>query len=182
MKTILLIAFFGFLSQFGYGQPCQEVNLLDSRAKRDILKEYITSCRLKNYFIEDKGVVIIVTYQDDAGHVRWYLSALIDDRFLKNPPMHYTEIDNVICLVYPGNSSGMPAMQTTLTSELESCLSEVIGSRVYKYVSGPQYTYTTDENGKKEKWRVKHTNTGNAHNGLIIVFNKDGSYTKEIPA
>lgn len=182
MKTILLIAFFGFFSQVGYSQPCQEVNLLDSRAKRELLKEYVTSCRLKNYFIEDKGVVSIVTYQDAAGHVCWYLSALIDDRFLKNPPTQYTEIDNYICLVYQGNSSGMPVTQTAPASELESCLSDIIGSRVYKYVSGPQYTYTTDATGKKEKWRVKHTDTGNVHNGLIIIFNKDGSYTKEIPA
>lgn len=182
MKTMLLVVFFGFFSQVGYSQSCQEVNLLDSRTKRDLLKEYVNSCRQNNYFIEDKGVVSIVTYQDAAGHVCWYLSALIDDRFLKNPPTQYTQIDNDICLVYQGNSSGMPVTQTAHTSELESCLAELIGSRVYKYVSGPQYTYTTDENGKKEKWRVKHDSLGNVHNGLIIVFNKDGSYTKKIPA
>jgi hypothetical protein len=182
MKTILLIAFFGVFSRFGYSQSCQEVNLLDSPAKRELLKEYVNSCRQNNYFIEDKGVVSIVTYQDAAGHVCWYLSALIDDRFLKNPPTRYTWIDHEICLVYQGNSLGVPVTQTAHTSELDSCLSELIGSRVYKYVSGPQYIYTTDANGKKEKMRVSHQSGGNVHNGLIIVFNKDGSYTKKIPA
>lgn len=165
-----------------HAQVCQEVELFTTAQKRSLIREYINDCHQKHHFFEDKGVVQLVAYQNPQGLLCWYLSALVDNRYLAAPPQQYAWFDNDVALVYQGDKQGRVIAASKPSAELRACLTEVVGGRVYEYRKIPAYAYYTDSNGARKKTLIKHDATGNVHNELIIVFNGDGTITKKIPS
>lgn len=184
MRAFFLSAVLIVVYQAASAQACQEVTLFTNGQQKEIISDYIKTCYQNHYFFEDKGVVTITVYQDATGHNCWRLSALVDNRFLASPPKQYTWSNNDVILVYQGDSSGksITASSDQSKSALINCLTELVGSRVYTYASGPQYAYDTDAKGNKKRLLIKHDVGGNIHNELIIIFNSDGTFTKKIPA
>lgn len=184
MKAFLLSIIMVLFYHTSLAQVCQEINLFDNREKRELIRDYISNCYQNHHFFEDKGVVTVTVYQDPAGHTCWRLSALIDNRFFTLPPKQYAWNGNNVTLIYQGDSTGKPIIFTSGQDKasLINCMAELVGSRVYNYVSSPQYAYDIDNKGNKKKILIKHDTGGNIHNELIIIFNNDGTFTKKIPA
>ena len=180
MKHLLLLVL--LLKSSGlWAQACQPIELFKEPDKRALLLSYIAECHQKHHFIEDKGVVQLVRYTDPDGLPRWYLSALIDDRYQATPPAQYAQLNNDMILVYEGDSSGQLLPVAGDAAGRRECIREVVGGRVYHYSDEPSYTYVTNEKGEKEKIRVRTMSNGNLHHELIIRFNKDGTVSKFTP-
>ena len=170
-----------FAGHLASAQACTEVDLFNTAQKRALLQEYINDCRQKHYFFEDKGIVQLITYQDDKGHICWLVSSSVDNRFLASPAQQYAWLGNDVILIYPGDSKGNIVPISNPTDELKKCVSELVGGRVYDYQPKSQYAYYTDPNGIKKKTAVRHTVSGNVHNELIIEFD-NSTIIKKIPS
>ena len=171
---------FVFLALF-LGQACQQVEFDKQSENYSLLLNYINTCREKNFFFDDKGVVKLIICKNAEGLTEWHLSALIDDRYQSSPPEQYAFIKNDIVLIYSGNSNGeILPIQSDLIARNE-CIQEVLGSRVYKQTTGKQFVYSRDAQGIIKKIPVSYVSLGNSHNDLIIIFNKDKTITRLKP-
>ncbi|WP_223650331.1 hypothetical protein [Hymenobacter psoromatis] len=162
-------------------QVCQEVAVATNPQQRELLRDYLNNCRTGRYFVEDKGVVKLVVYQNDKGETCWYLRALIDDRYQAQPPAQYARYNNDVIVVYRGDSTSRIIPSVGNEAARRTCMDEVVGGRVYTYAPRPAYTVEVDEQGRSKKILITHLLGGNLHNDLIIIFHKDGTISKLIP-
>jgi hypothetical protein len=159
------------------------VQVAPDKAKRDLLRQFITDCHQEHYFFEDKGVVELIAYQDGRGRTAWYLSAIIDDRYRDNPPTAYSMLGNDIILVYQGDSLGNKLRTPALDmAPLVKCLELVIGPAVYQRPAIKERFVEETVGQKTTKYRVFTQSGGNLHHERRIIFNADGTYRIYMPA
>ncbi|MGI4835473.1 MAG: hypothetical protein ACRYFK_18630 [Janthinobacterium lividum] len=164
-----------------FAHACQPVNLITDAQKKGLLQDYIRECHRQHFFVEDKGAVKLIAYQDADGRPCWLLSAIVDDRYRTAPPASYTRFGNDVILVYQGDSNGNPLPIAGNLAEREACIREVLKGRLYHYTNEPQYTTTTDAQGNAKQVQITHVIGGNPHNDLLIKFNRDGTVSKFTP-
>ena len=162
---------------------CQQVSIATDQVKRDLLRQFITDCYQTHYFFEDKGLVELITYQDNKGRTAWYLSAIIDDRYRDNPPQTYSLLGNDIILVYQGDSLGNKLRApTAAVAPLMHCLELVIGPAVYQRPAIKERFVEETVGQKTTKYRVRTNSGGNVHHERRVIFNADGTYKIYMPA
>lgn len=176
MKTTLyiLLLFVGFISQ---AQPCTELKIMDS-ITRSILLEYADQCRARNFFKEGIGVIEMTDFVDSTGHRGLHLNALIDDRYKNAPPKQYALVNGQLVFVYQGNSSGV-RQQERNTPELITCLSNILGSRLYirpaHKINETIDVIDSGGNAKKIR-RQKSIYGGNQWNWVYYIFDTPTEY------
>jgi hypothetical protein len=181
MKKIILI-FFLLSPVLSFAQVCRAVKIDSDSTKRALLSEYIKDCYKKSYLSKGKGIVSLTVYKDDEGLTRWYLTAMTDDRYRVLPPEQYALFNNEVFLIYEGAKTGLPSPIVVDAQARNKCIGEVVDNRLTKYLNEPRYTSVIDEKGESKKVRIRHDITGDKDNGLIIIFKKDGSFSKYAPA
>jgi hypothetical protein len=174
-KSILLI----LISLLGVGvilaQPCEEVKIDTTPAKRNLLVEYLDQCFKQRLFVEDKGIVRLEINYDSLHQERWNLSVMIDDRYKDDPPTKYSRFNDNLFLVYDKSKK---ITKPVNVEPILACLEEVIEDRVYIRPPKKVYHTTIEVNGiTKKVQRVKRIQiAGNYWKELIIIFQKDGTY------
>jgi len=161
-------------------QPCKEIKIDTTPAKRKLLLDYLDQCFKQRIFVEDKGIVRLEISYDSLHQERWDLYVMIDDQYKDDPPTKYARVNDNLFLVYD-NSKGISKpvnVEQTIT-----CLEEVIEDRVYIRPPKKAYYTTIEVNGiPKKVQRVKRIQiAGNYWKGLIIIFQKDGTYKTLTP-
>lgn len=112
--------------------PCEYVELVGGdTSKYNILKGFVNEMEQKNYFQNDKGIVIMTRYRNEEGDSVWVLSPMIDDRYQDNPPTKFSVFGTGwIVLVYEDNQYNQ-ASGTSNPKAYNKCLEDIIGNRVY---------------------------------------------------
>lgn len=173
VKTLILVSTYNLQAQ-----PCKQVELATDLSRKRVLQQFIEECRQGRYFVEDKGIISLTTYQNAKGQQVWSVSAMIDDRYKENPPTAYCRFGEDIILVYQADSIGRinQASAQDITS-VNSFLGEIIENRVYqqpkikvRMVEIPQ------PNGKTKKIPAHFIIGGNYWNSKTIIFHKDNTY------
>ena len=178
----LLPLIFLLVSQL-IAQPCQEITIATDSTKQSILRQFISSAEKNRFFVNDKGIVKLTRYQDANGLTRWYLVATIDDQYKDNPPTKFSDFDGDIVLVYDADSSGKELPTKGNAANINQCLEEKIGDRVY-IRPRTKNRWTSHEyktlSGKIIRQGQRRITTGNG-GSLIIIFQKDGTYKTLTP-
>jgi hypothetical protein len=112
--------------------PCEYVELVGGdTSKYNILKGFVNEMERKNYFQNDKGIVIMTRYRNEEGDSVWMLNPMIDDRYQDNPPTKFSIFGTGwIVLVYEDNQYNQ-ASGTSDPKAYNKCLEDIIGNRVY---------------------------------------------------
>lgn len=165
--------------QMGNPPPCtavEQVNIAPDSTKQQLLRKFIEQCE-KNYWREDKGIVLIREYYRE-GKLCWLLTPCIDDRYRDNPPSRFADFGGDIILIFDADVRGKLKPANSNKDALNQCLEQIIGDRVYTRptIKG---RWTSDvlpfSNRKLQEGRHR-IYAGNPSGSLIIIFNPDGSY------
>ncbi|WP_144051637.1 hypothetical protein [Fibrisoma limi] len=160
----------------------KQVKIDNSETKRQILTEFISSCLRNKYWTNDKGIVLLREYKNEAGKQCWLLLPSIDDGYKDNPPERFATFQGDIILVFDANSNGIQKASTGNREALNQCLEQITGDRVY--IRPPKRSRWTDVvmpfTNRKMTNGPRRISAGNG-GSLIIIFNDDGSYQALIP-
>jgi len=171
--------------------PCQYIEL--TAKEKEVIAYYIIDGTKRNFFLNDMGVVMLKVENDKQGRKTWYLSIEIEDRYKELPPQKWTTWGTYMVLVNDKSDSLVLQDSAALEKRIK-CLEEVIGSRLYGRSSNkidratvwpdfPLGNILLDQNGKPNIRRVgKQLLLGNSNNGLIIIFNNDGTIERQHPS
>ncbi|OWP63151.1 hypothetical protein CDA63_10680 [Hymenobacter amundsenii] len=159
-------------------QACRQVEIAVTPVQKKVLREYITQCRRGRYFVEDKGLVKLVAYQNAAGQQVWQLVALIDDRYQANPATAYSLFGNDVILVYQadslGNISERPAPDKQAANAI---LTPIVASRTYRQpLITESFVDVPKADGGTRKVPTRTVIGGNYWNSQKILFYPDGTY------
>ncbi|WP_420148602.1 hypothetical protein [Spirosoma sp.] len=152
-------------AQPGYPPPCdqaKQVKLDTDENKRQILLDFIRSCKEK-YWFNNKGIILLREHQNAEGKQCWLLLPSIDDSYKDNPPSRFASFNGDIILISDAYSNGRAKPTAGDRTGLNQCLQQIIGDRVY--------TRPTMQREASRMYR----------GSLIVVFNLDGSYEKLLP-
>lgn len=144
----------------------------------EILIEYYGECVRERYFFEDKGIVEVVVYEDSLSKNRLHLTALIDDRYLDNPPNQYLKIQDRVFLFYKGDQSGKKIV-ASVSGNLVTQLKNVVEDRVYvRPVKVERTVEIKGVDGNIKKTKVMQITFGNGWNSTTIIFEDKERYSK----
>ena len=155
--------------------PCKQTKVVTDTIKGSIIRDFISSSIRDNYFINNKGILVLKRYQNTEGDSVWSLTPMIDNSYQDNPPTKFSTFGGDIILVYEANQQGNVEQNST-PMPFNACLEDVIGDRVYlrpsrkdRWINPVQFGNRTIKQG------TQRASTGNGGQ-LIITFKKDGSY------
>ena len=175
MKSCLLfIVLFTAITLHGIAQPCKQITI-DDTTQRGVLGRYINQSIKGNYFVHDKGVVVVTKFTNELGRPVWLISTAIDDKYKDNPPLEWATFGQDVVLFYNARSR-FEVIKTKATPELLSCLDQVIGDRLY--IRPPvrdRWVNVTGPDGKPHKRSARRIFGGNTSNEQIITFEADGT-------
>lgn len=189
IRMILLILCYELFAQECYAQPgnampCKEVERIDLESdpvKSKILFDYICYCETKEWK-NDKGIVMLIEFINEDGKQCWLLVPSIDDRYKDNPPRKFATFHGDIVLIFEGDRMHNIKPASGDKDELNSCLEQLIGDRVYirptvktRWADGFR-PFTNEKIEEGRRW----TYGGNGGT-LMIIFNGDGTYKKGLP-
>ena len=156
--------------------PCQYVEIVgQDTAKYRILSNFVSDLQRDNYFQNDKGIIRMTRYQDEAGDSIWILSPLIDNRYRDDPPTKFSVFNGRIILVYEGNQAGN-SPNNAHPEAYNDCLEDIIGDRVYIRPSREdRWTKEYEFAGRLYNQGTRTVSTGGG-GGITVRFKKDGNY------
>ncbi|MCU0354139.1 MAG: hypothetical protein MUD08_10445 [Cytophagales bacterium] len=154
------------------------MNLATDSVKRKILRDFIDESVSNKDFKDDKGIVRLIVYKDKNGLLHWKLSTTINDGFLNvNPPTKYFDFMGDLVLIWEADANGKTLQTTGDTAAIKQCLRKKITDRLY--IQPPsQHRWTALKSPVDAKRNLEGIRRRSLGGGYIIVFNKDGSYTK----
>lgn len=188
-RIVLVFFLYGSIAKGSYAQlkntlPCNEVKRIDLESdsvKRQILVDFIFRCEEKSWQ-NDKGIVMLTEYINEDGKQCWLLVPSIDDRYKDNPPKKFGTLNGDIILIFEGDRMHNTQPASGNRDKLNSCLEQIIGDRVYvrpamntRWADGVRPF--TNERIREGRRRMYLGNGG----ALIIIFNGDGTYKKQLP-
>jgi hypothetical protein len=180
MKKILLLFLFVFLPFSAVLAQIDTLEKLKNKSEEinTVLMEYFGECHSKNYFHQDMGIVEVVYYKDSLLRDNYRLTAMIDDRYLDNPPNKYYTMMDMLFLFYDADMSGKviyPLLSPLVVEELKKC----VGGRVY--IRPPQIERWVEfigTDGKIKRRKVFFISGGNPWNTTLYTFLPEGGYKK----
>ena len=153
MKKIILYVCVLFFSTdiFSQVNSLTKLDNLQPPVKK-ILTEFFSECVRERFFYEDKGIVEVISYEDSLSKENYLLSAVIDDRFLENPPKSYYINENGdFFLFYKGDQFGNKIKEIISNKSIDD-LQKLIGDRVYiRPVKMERFVELNDINGNLKK-------------------------------
>ncbi|WP_461066987.1 hypothetical protein [Spirosoma horti] len=186
MLRLILIAFSTLIfASPALSQPCQQLTSI-SRKERKVLKEYIRFCESKGFLKADTGIVMLHRRIDPLGQLEWYIGVSYKDYYIeRKPPIGWSTVLGKPILWY--NDLFLPN-DPKLTNEEQTCLAQVVGTRVSKRPPPPQPRPILDINGQPmfyKNGRPMMTSgqdfrAGGSGVDMHIIFKKDGSVSKLI--
>jgi hypothetical protein len=157
--------------------PCRQVDLNIDTTKRRILDNFITACSRDNYFVHDKGIILLEIYTNAKGLTNWILTPRINDSYKDNPTPTFAVFNDYIILVYRADVNGR-VETTTEPAPVNKCLEDIIGDRVYlrptrrdRWV--PPYKMLGTDRISTQGRRGDTTGGGGA---IHVLFYKNGTY------
>lgn len=180
MKKILLILLFApFATVFAQVDSITKIKIMPTEVTA-ILREYFDECSVTRRFIDNKGIVEVVFYKDSLSRDNYRLTAIIDDRYLDNPPSkYYTHpFMDMLFLFYDADMSGKiiyPQLSLRAVEELKRC----VGDRVYiRPPKTDRWVEYMDFDGKMKRRKVFVISAGNPWNTTLYTFFSEGGYKK----
>ncbi|MFD2935358.1 hypothetical protein [Spirosoma flavum] len=142
--------------------------------KKKILADFIDNAVRKEFFVGDKGVVVVNRFLR-YGRPSWLIKSTIDDHYKDNPPLEWASLDRDIVLFYDTQSSMHDVTEHKPTPELLRCLDEAIGDRLY--IRPPQLQRLLDSGFKTPSGKPIIVNVHRLpiSSSIVIVFEADGS-------
>ncbi len=175
--TVALLPFFA-AGPAAWAQACRPVDVATTTLQQTLLQKYIQECHQGRYFVENKGLVKLVSYRNAAGQQVWELMALIDDRYTSNPPTTYSLFRDDVVLVYQADSLGRiserPARDRQAANDI---LAPIVANRAYRQpLITERYVEVPKAGGGTRRVQARTIIGGNYWNSQKILFNPDGTY------
>ncbi|WP_044207838.1 hypothetical protein [Flammeovirga sp. OC4] len=161
--------------------PCQSVHFIhEDTTTRRLMKETISSFVMNGLFRNDKGIVELRIFHDSVGNERWYITAIIEDRYKYTSDVTpvFEEFRGDVILIYDDElKEERENLSDSEKKQIRECQSIIISDRLYAKVER-QFRWSTDRMGDRKIQGARREATGWPAT-RIYIFYKDGRYELE---